>query len=1199
MRDLVELTDQELTELTAKQRLRLVSAGVILAVCAALSLRSIVALFVDPTVPGLPGMSHPVGQVAWAAGLLAMLFAVTRLIRGVLRRRLQWALGISLLLHFLLCLSVSTVAFSGRDKQKADASGAELRRDEWSLPDYAMSEETDSEPAWTQPTDTETPENNADAERMRAQIVQPSKQDVAEPVREQELSEATTPERQEHVAMANEAATELDRSEQLNELSPEPLKSVEMPEIESQNNSKAELELEAAEMQRADQTLPQIERANERVNEHSAVEQAVAMTESDLSAAVPEASRRDLSAELPEESEAQVSPRRDPAVRPASAMAEVPERLPNVETPSAPKATARERRVENARQQSQLAERRASSAMPRSQVADNRPQKAAVPRNEAADSTSAARANLADGGSAAMGRRSGAAPAAASDTVEEVSVAQSAKRPSDLTRTSTASSAASSRSRSETSLPSERSERLSDQVAASNGSDAPTASRVSSTKRRSTGEQRPVIGETGDRAAGTPMNARSDRSGRSSDGSSVTSGLSVDVADAGDVPTTRSAGRSRSSQASGEASRGTSANRSSTGSRDGTNDGDADGDAASSLISGPSVVGVGRRSSSLPTGRGTGSSGTSTGAAATGSSASDGDGDVISPVSSTTAGGREGSMSGRDANARLDASDGFADGGGSLSLDRSGSGNGIDLSGLPAGAAGAEQSGELVMTGPQSSGGGGAGSGSAPAAASGGQGNGRNGGGSGTGKGSAIAGLSGPRGTGVGRRSAGLPGSSGPSGSGASDSGAGGPGAIGSGKFGGGGPQGSLVSAGSGDGSAARAALIGSPRRGAGADKPSVASNDPSMAALVKRSAGVTGGSATAVMPERLSLRTADGRREAATSLGGSKESEDAVERGLEWLARNQHPDGHWAIHDFPGDDDRNVGNFHSDTAATGLAMLAFLGAGYTHQSGKYQAVVQNGMQWLIARQKTDGDLFADTSQFVHFYSHGIAAIALCEAYGMTKDASLKEPSQRAIDFIVASQHPEFGGWRYLPRFESDTSVSGWQLMALKSGEVAGLKVPAKSYALVSGWLDSVERPGGQFSYHPTRDAGLAMTAEGLLMRQYLGVKRDDAKLAAGATLLRTRLPDFGERDAYYWYYATQVMFHMQGDYWKDWNNAMRDTLVNSQEMGGNDRGSWDPSKPVPEKWASAGGRHYLTCLNLLMLEVYYRHLPLYEELAK
>jgi hypothetical protein len=171
--------------------------------------------------------------------------------------------------------------------------------------------------------------------------------------------------------------------------------------------------------------------------------------------------------------------------------------------------------------------------------------------------------------------------------------------------------------------------------------------------------------------------------------------------------------------------------------------------------------------------------------------------------------------------------------------------------------------------------------------------------------------------------------------------------------------------------------------------------------------------------------------------------------------------------------------------------------------------------------------------------------------------------------------------------------------MALKSGEVAGLEVPTTSYQLVGKWLESVERPGGQYSYHPTREAGLAMTAEGLLMRQYLGARRDDPILITGSRFLSTRLPSFGERDAYYWYYATQVMFHMQGELWQEWNTAMRDTLVNGQELAGNDRGSWDPTKPAPEKWSAAGGRHYLTCLNLLMLEVYYRHLPLYAELGK
>ena len=125
------------------------------------------------------------------------------------------------------------------------------------------------------------------------------------------------------------------------------------------------------------------------------------------------------------------------------------------------------------------------------------------------------------------------------------------------------------------------------------------------------------------------------------------------------------------------------------------------------------------------------------------------------------------------------------------------------------------------------------------------------------------------------------------------------------------------------------------------------------------------------------------------------------------------------------------------------------------------------------------------------------------------------------------------------------------------------------------------------------------MTAEGLLMRQYLGAKRNDAELIAGANFLKTRLPDFGQRDSYYWYYATQVMFHMQGEYWSAWNNSLRDSLLETQSKDGSSSGSWNPARPTPEKWSKAGGRHYVTCLNLLMLEVYYRHLPLYLELEK
>ncbi len=284
--------------------------------------------------------------------------------------------------------------------------------------------------------------------------------------------------------------------------------------------------------------------------------------------------------------------------------------------------------------------------------------------------------------------------------------------------------------------------------------------------------------------------------------------------------------------------------------------------------------------------------------------------------------------------------------------------------------------------------------------------------------------------------------------------------------------------------------------------------------------------------------------------------------------------------------------------AATGLALLAFLGAGHSHRSGEYQSEVGRGIDWLVRSQKPGGDLFTDESQFLWLYSHGMAAIALSEAYGMTKDSALKEPAQKSLDFIVAAQHTDFGAWRYRPRFESDTSVSGWQLMALKSGQMAGLSVPQSAYDGVSRWLDSVENKSspGRFAYHPSKPDSQAMTAEGLLMRQYLGVGRSDPSLMAGASYLNQYLPRLEERDTYYWYYATQVMFHMQGEYWSVWNSKIRDLLVDSQEKGVGLAGSWSPASPTKSKWGEAGGRHYLTCLNLLMLEVYYRHLPLYIE---
>jgi hypothetical protein len=345
-------------------------------------------------------------------------------------------------------------------------------------------------------------------------------------------------------------------------------------------------------------------------------------------------------------------------------------------------------------------------------------------------------------------------------------------------------------------------------------------------------------------------------------------------------------------------------------------------------------------------------------------------------------------------------------------------------------------------------------------------------------------------------------------------------------------------------------------------------------------------------------------------------QTEEAIERGLAFLARYQLPDGGWSLQGFPED-----AQLATDTAATALAVLAFQGAGFNHREHHYKDVVRGGLDFLVKSQKENGDLFVplddDSNRSVWLYSHSLAALALCEAYGMTQDPELKAPAQKALDFIIASQHPDRGGWRYSPGVGSDTSVTGWMMMALKSGELAGLSVPPATYEKIERWLDDSRQSPREphlFRYNPYapdtaeqrhgRAASKTMTAVGLLMRLYTGWRRDNANLAAGADFLQQNLPAIGtprdpQRDTYYWYYGTQVMFHMGGEHWRAWNSRLHPLLTGTQLRAGPLAGSWDPKGPVPDRWGPHGGRLYVTTLNLLSLEVYYRHLPLYEDTAR
>ena len=226
-------------------------------------------------------------------------------------------------------------------------------------------------------------------------------------------------------------------------------------------------------------------------------------------------------------------------------------------------------------------------------------------------------------------------------------------------------------------------------------------------------------------------------------------------------------------------------------------------------------------------------------------------------------------------------------------------------------------------------------------------------------------------------------------------------------------------------------------------------------------------------------------------------------------------------------------------------------------------------------------------------YAHGQGAIVLCEAYMLTGDEKLKKPAQAAIDFIVTAQHPK-GGWRYSPGQAGDTSVMGWQVMALHSARAAGLHVPDYTLRDARSYLDRAEwKRSGQFSYTPGQGPKHTMTAEGLLCRMYLGWGREHERLNEGVNFLLKNHPPNKNLYLYYLYYASQVFHHVGGEQWEDWNFLMRESLVKTQDPKGHAMGSWTPR----ESHDVDGGRLYMTSLAVCCLEVYYRHLPLFRQI--
>ena len=329
---------------------------------------------------------------------------------------------------------------------------------------------------------------------------------------------------------------------------------------------------------------------------------------------------------------------------------------------------------------------------------------------------------------------------------------------------------------------------------------------------------------------------------------------------------------------------------------------------------------------------------------------------------------------------------------------------------------------------------------------------------------------------------------------------------------------------------------------------------------------------------------------EMVQELGGSTGTERAIGLGLDWFTNHQEPDGRWEMSKYQGKSQDNI-------AGAGLALLCYYGWGIKH--GKYtddpkhdrhSKAASKALEWLLKQQDDNGSLLGSTTSH-GMYCHGIATVALCEGYGLTKDPKLKGPATKAIDYILKSQHSA-GGWRYKPGEPGDLSVSGWQYLAMHSARLAGIEIPDEPFTKMGKFLDSVSggTHGGYYGYLVPEKNKPTMTATGMFLRQLDRAAPTEPRMQESAQVIKSKMLRADSVDFYFDYYATLALYQHQGPIWQEWNKNLKEIYLALQKTTGPNKGSWD----TKGTFVQTGGRVVSTGLGILNLEVYYRLLPIY-----
>jgi hypothetical protein len=317
----------------------------------------------------------------------------------------------------------------------------------------------------------------------------------------------------------------------------------------------------------------------------------------------------------------------------------------------------------------------------------------------------------------------------------------------------------------------------------------------------------------------------------------------------------------------------------------------------------------------------------------------------------------------------------------------------------------------------------------------------------------------------------------------------------------------------------------------------------------------------------------------------------------LDWLRRHQDPDGSWGgISSLktcshctgPGKRDYRI-------AETGLVVLAFAGAGNNLREGEFRPVVREATKFLMDACDQTGSFHGEPvpEQDRRMYGQAMAVLGLSEVQRQSPSPFLSKVLERGVRSIERAQTP-YAGWRYQgDGRSSDTSVTGWQVLALHAAKRAGVEVNPATRRGAREWLSAMtENQTWRVGYNRRGRGSLAMTATGLTMNLLLGRPSGDPEIRGGFRILAANPPAWPPRgsppdggagpDLYYWYFGTLAAANRRGSDWGSWRRALGTALLSNQESTGEAAGSWPPVGP----WEAIGGRVLSTALGTLGLEL-------------